>query len=124
MKKVMFQLLLGILFLFIPIMFIAAAAPAAPDIVDPTNFKSLGIAMGGGLAGIFSHIISKKVKGETAHDVWAYFAGNFKWTLVAIFGMIGLLFVTYDPNAVWYAIFFSGYTAGWTADSGANKPPD
>ena len=79
------------------------------------------VAIVGGLFGMLSHILKKKVRGQSATAVGAYFVKNFKFTLLAIIGMVVAVLMIYDPNMVWYKGLIAYFFAGYGSDSALNK---
>lgn len=75
----------------------------------------------GGTLGMISHIVKKKVKGETASDIIAYFKGHTKSTLLAFGTMVGAVALIYDPSIGIVKLFAMSMTAGYTSDSALNK---
>lgn len=77
----------------------------------------------GGLIGMVSHIIKKKVRGESFTAITKYFSKHFGYTFMAFSGMLSILVALYSPSLGILKCFGIGISAGWSCDSALNKDP-
>ena len=78
-------------------------------------------AMIGGLMGMFTHILKRKVKKESATAIVDYFTDNMRYTITALIGMVVSVLMVYDPAIAWNKMMIAGIFAGYSCDSAFNK---
>jgi hypothetical protein len=87
------------------------------------TIQTLAMALIGGTLGMFSHIIKKKVKGESATAIMRYFSKHVGYTMTAFISMLGAVFAIYDPTMNIFKLFGACLSAGYMCDSVMNKDP-
>tara|TARA_R100001530_G_scaffold38185_1_gene29595 strand:- start:1262 stop:1540 length:279 start_codon:yes stop_codon:yes gene_type:complete len=86
--------------------------------------ESLMIALFGGAVGMLTHIIKKKVRGESATAIMRYFTNHVGYTITAFGAMLGAIAAIYDPSMNIFKLFGACLTAGYASDSMFNKDAD
>ena len=83
--------------------------------------QALIVALVAGALGMFTHILKKKVRGQTTTAIIKYFSNHAGYTITAFIAMLGAVFAIYDPNMDIYKLFGACLSAGYSCDSMFNK---
>ncbi len=91
--------------------------------MEEYTIQTLMAALFGGMFGMLTHIIKKKVRGESATAILKYFSKHFGYTFMAFGAMLGAVAAIYDPSMNIFKLFGACLAAGYSSDSILNKDP-